>query len=108
MTGELPQVSERLIGAACSLGTDEMRQRLADWRRLRDRATSITPIPGGARLSFDATEPMAPIAGLASLESECCAFYTFGLRIDGPTRELDISAGTDGEAAVHALIGLEP
>lgn len=100
---------ERLIGAACSLNANEMRQRLADWRRLRDRATSITPIPGGARLSFDATEPMAAIADLASLESECCAFYTFRLRIDGPTtRELDISAGAGGEAAVHALIGLEP
>jgi hypothetical protein len=31
----------------------------------------------------------------------------FALRIDGPTRQLDISAGPGGEPAVRALVGLE-
>jgi len=98
---------ERLIGAACSLNSDEMRKRLVEWRGLRDRATSIEPLAGGARLGFDATEPVRPIADLVSRESGCCAFYTFTLRIDGPTRQLDISAGAGGEPAVRALVGLE-
>ncbi len=107
MSTELPLAPDRLIGAACSLTGDEMRQRLADWRRLRDRATTVTPIPGGARLSFAPDEPMSAVADLASRESECCAFYTFTLRIDGPARALDISAGAGAGAAVHALLGLE-
>ena len=84
-----------------------MRERLAEWRGLRDRATAIEQVRGGARLSFAAAEPVALIADLVSRESECCAYYTFSLRVDGPTRELDISAGPGGEPAVRALIGLD-
>ena len=106
--GELPIAANRLLGAACSLNTTEMRERLAEWRGLRDRAFDIDAIEGGARLTFDAAEPMAGVAALATRESECCAFYSFTLRIDGPTRQLDVSAGIGGEPAVHALIGIEP
>ena len=68
----------------------ELKQRLADWRSLRDRATKPEPIPGGQRLTFGAEAPIEPIAQLAALESECCAFYTFTLRVDGPARQLEI------------------
>jgi hypothetical protein len=98
---------DRLFGACCSLGTDELRQRLASWRGLRDRATSIDPVPGGARLALDAAEPIDAVAGLVAAESECCPFYTFTLRVDGAARQLEISAGIGGEPAVRALIGLE-
>jgi len=104
---ELPIAPDRLVGAACTLNSDELRERLTEWRALRDRATAIEPLPGGARLAFEATESVAPIADLVSRESVCCSFYTFTLRVDGPVRQLDISAGAGGEAAVRALVGLE-
>lgn len=104
---ELPMASERMIGAACTLGTAELRQRLADWRAVRDRATQLEPIPGGVRLTFAADDPIEPLARLAALESECCAFYTFILRVDGPARQLEISAGVGGEPAVQGLLGTE-
>ena len=104
---ELPMAAERMIGASCTLGAAELKQRLAEWRSLRDRATQAEPIPGGTRLTFTADEPLEPIAQLAALESECCAFYTFTLRVDGPLRQLEISAGLGGEPAVRALLGLE-
>jgi MerR family copper efflux transcriptional regulator len=103
---ELPIVCARLIGAACTLGTEELRQRVDEWRALRDRATAIDEIEGGARLTFNPDEPMEAVANLVSLESECCSFYTFTLQIDGPARRLEISAGTGGEPAVRALLGL--
>jgi hypothetical protein len=107
MNPELHQAPNGLIGASCSLNADEMRQRLADWRGIRDRAVAVTPIPSGARLTLAANEPMPAIAALVSRESDCCPFYTFTMRIHGPSRELDIGAGAGGESAVHALIGLD-
>lgn len=106
MASELTKAPEGLLGAACALNSDEMRERLAEWRDVRDRATSIEPLPGGARLTFGTAESVGPIADLVSRESECCSFYAFNLRIDGSTRHLDISAGTGGEPAVRALVGL--
>lgn len=103
---DLPMASERMLGAACTLDTAGLKQRLADWRALRDRAKHTESIAGGTRLTFDANEPLEPIARLAALESECCAFYTFYLRVDGPVRQLDISAGKGGEPAVAGLLGI--
>jgi hypothetical protein len=99
--------SQRLVGASCTLDTAGLKQRLADWRALRDRATHVEPVAGGTRLSFSANEPIEPIARLAALESECCAFYSFALRVDGPARQLDITAGVGGEPSVAALLGIE-
>lgn len=104
---ELPLVSERLIGAACTLDAEQLPERLREWRALRDRAISVEPITGGARVSFSADEPIGAVADLVALESECCAFYAFTLRVDGPTRQLEINAGAGGEGAVRALLGLE-
>jgi hypothetical protein len=104
---QLPTASERLIGAACTLGTNEMRERLRAWRDVRDGALSIAPIPGGASVAFGPDQPMSAIAELMTLESECCPFYTFTLQVDGPMRQLEISAGAGGEPAVTALLGLD-
>lgn len=99
--------SERLIGAACTLDSETLRERLAEWRGLRDRSPAIEPLPGGARLVLDGAESVAGVADLVARESECCPFYSFTLRVDGPSRHLDITAGHGGEPAVLALIGAE-
>ena len=99
--------SERLIGAACTLGTAEMRERLRSWRNVRDGALSIEAIRGGARLALGSDQRVSDIARLMSLESECCPFYTFTLQVDGPLRRLEITAGPGGEPAVTALLGLD-
>jgi hypothetical protein len=104
---ELPVVPERLIGASCTLEGESLRERLAEWRGLRDRSTAIEPLADGARLTLDAAESVAAVADLVARESECCSFYTFTLTIDGPARHLDITAGPGGEPAVFALIGAE-
>lgn len=97
---------ERLIGAACTLGQMEMRARLHEWSALRDRAKEIRQVTDGRTLILADDEPMAAVADLAARESACCAFYTFTLRLDGPTRELQITAGPGQEPAIEVLLGL--
>ena len=99
--------SERLTGAACTLDSEALHERLAEWSGLRDRSSAIESLPGGARLVLDEAEPVAHVADLVARESQCCPFYSFSLQIEGPARHLDISAGPAGEPAVLALIGVE-
>jgi hypothetical protein len=105
---QLDEVSsgDRLVGATCTLEASEMPARLREWAELRDRSTAIRPIDGGVALSLSAAEPIGALAELVARESECCAFYTFLLRVDGPTRELEITAGDGREVAVQLLLGL--
>jgi hypothetical protein len=97
---------DRLVGAACTLDAAEMRARLREWASLRDRSTGIRPIAGGLAVGLATSEPLDQVADLAAREVECCAFYTFLLRIDGLTRELEISAGSGREIAVRTLLGI--
>ena len=97
---------DRLIGAGCTLGSAEMKVRLREWAGLRDRSTGIRDIEGGVVIGLAADEPVDRVADLAARESECCAFYTFLLRIDGETRELEVTAGEGREIAVRVLLGL--
>jgi hypothetical protein len=98
---------DRLIGAACTLSEEDLRKRVAEWRALRERATAVEDLDGGVALTLAADEPIVPVADLVAREAECCPFYTFDLRIDGPARQLDITAGTGGEPAVRALLGID-
>jgi hypothetical protein len=97
---------DRLLGAGCTLSAAEMPARLKEWAELRDRSMGITPIEGGVSMALSASEPMTTVADLITRESECCPFYSFVLRIDGPARELQVTAGAGREIAVQALLGL--
>jgi hypothetical protein len=97
---------DRLIGASCTLSEEDLRTRIAEWRALRERATAIDELDGGVGLTLAAEEPIVGVADLVARESDCCPFYTFELRVDGPARQLDITAGTGGEPAVRALLGM--
>jgi hypothetical protein len=98
--------SDRLIGAGCTLGAAQMKVRLREWAELRDRSTGIRDVDGGVVIGLAAGEPLDRVADLATRESECCAFYTFLLRIDGDRRELEVTAGEGREIAVRVLLGL--
>jgi hypothetical protein len=99
---------DRLQGACCTLDAAEMPARVKEWSDLRDRSVAIRPIDGGVALNLAPSEPMSQVADLIARESECCAFYTFTLRIDSHGRELQITAGEGREIAVQALLGVAP
>ena len=96
--------ADRALGAACSLTDAERRERLQDWRSLRDRSL-VEPIRDGVRLIFQPDHSMFAVANLAEREAECCPFYEFKLSVSGEERTLDVTAGPGREAAVQALLG---
>ena len=105
---DLPEASDPLVGAGCTLGREELKRRLADWRGLRDAAESVEVAGDTVRLRVapTAAETLEEALRLAALESECCPFYRFTLRVDGPRRELEIDGGSGRRAAVEALLAL--
>jgi hypothetical protein len=102
---DLP-VAERLLGAACNLSEEDLRRRIAEWRELLRRATTVTPTSAGVTLELAADEPIPAVADLVAREAECCPFYAFTLHVDGPDRRLEVTAGPGGGPAVQALLGL--
>jgi len=103
-----PTVSstDPMIGACCTLDASDLPIRLAEWRRLRDRATSIDEGASAVRLTFSSDVTIEEVARLVDLESACCTFYRFTMAIDGDARSLTVDAGPNGQPAVRGLLGL--
>src|ERR671918_502728 len=95
-----------MVGAACSLGTEDRRKRLAAWRAVRDDALAIETVDDAIRLRLPSDYPIAEVARLIGLESECCPFYRFTISVDGAVRMLAVDAGPGRLPAVSALLGL--
>ncbi len=90
---ELPLFGERLIGASCTLSAPELRARLSAWRELVNRAQAVESVSDGVRLVLPVEQSMADLIDLVVSESECCAFYTFTVSVEGPDRRLDLAPG---------------
>lgn len=103
----LPTVRDGLIGACCTLDSAAIPERLAAWKQLRERSTSVDEMHGGIRLGLPADERLDRIIGLVAAESECCSFYRFTITVDGGGRWLEVDAGPDGAPAVRALLGVD-
>jgi hypothetical protein len=104
---ELDPSDSELLSASCTLEPGEMRQRLEEWLALTQRSTAVRPTSTGAVLQLAADEPLDRLARLVELESQCCGFYRFSLRVSGGSRELEIDAGPNGNLAVTALLSLD-
>ena len=103
---EAAPAADELLSAACTLGPGAMKSRLAEWTALRDRCSEVSRDGSRTVLVLAANEPLDELARLIDLESECCGFYHFSLRVAGGRRELEIDAGPTGGPAVAALLSL--
>jgi hypothetical protein len=106
----LPDVSAQAddlrLGASCTLGEAELRERVRQWRALRARS-QVAPTPSGAKLVLGPDEDLGAVVDLAAAETQCCPFYSFSLTITGAERALVIDAGPEGASVVGALLGLD-
>ena len=78
---------------ACTLGPDQIGDRLTQWREATAGATHH-PINDGLRLTLPA-ERAATLTALAVAEQQCCPFFDFRLHLDGPVVHLEARAPSD-------------
>lgn len=93
-----------LLPIACTLGVDEGRQRIEDWRAVvRRSGTSTMRDPGVITIEFrDGPEVGAQLTRLVNAERDCCAFLGWELLRTDAGWALRIT-GTDDELATVSL-----
>lgn len=94
---------------ACTLGSAELPARRREWEELCAGALeSIEQTADGVRLSFRPVgDAEGEIRRLAALEAQCCAFADWTVRRGPAGPVLEVTAGSDGVTAVHALFQVE-
>jgi hypothetical protein len=73
---------------ACTLGDEEARHRVEEWRRFFEESTDVAELVGRERLRVRLNplqETLAVAVDLALREKSCCKFFDFSLdlQLDG-------------------------
>lgn len=95
------------VPIACTLASDELGARLAEWRTLAGTAVGRQRLAGGVQLEFPRTVDLAAVATLIAAEQECCRFLTFTMTVADDHVLLTIAAPRDAMSYVDELVGCE-
>lgn len=87
---------------ACTLGGDEVGERVREWQGVVERAHGRREIPGGLILTFPADHPQLA-AEIAAAEQRCCAFFRFTLHLTPGALELTVEAPTEAQPLLADL-----
>jgi MerR family transcriptional regulator, copper efflux regulator len=94
------------VPIACTLQPGQMPDRIADWQRLLDAATTRSRTPDGRiRVEFGAGLDVAELASVVQAEQQCCAFFAFALTIDERGTALEVGAPAEGLDIVASMFG---
>ncbi|GAA2133895.1 MerR family transcriptional regulator [Actinomadura napierensis] len=91
----------RTAPVACSLNSEDMQKRAAQWRVLL-RGATCERISDGVRLSMPA-ERAGRVAELAAAEQQCCPFFDFRLHLAGGMVRLEVRAPSDAAGLLDEL-----
>jgi DNA-binding transcriptional MerR regulator len=98
------EVDDRPI--ACTLGSDEMPQRLDDWQALLGHARARSQAADGSlRVEFDDDVDAGTLARAVAAEQACCAFFSFVITVDDRGVGLEVHAPADAADIVASLFG---
>ena len=91
------------LAIACTLGSGDFKERVADIRALAERALLRSERrPLQLCLTY-AAEALNDVESLVAGEAECCAFLDFALRTDAEGVHLTITAPIEALAAADEL-----
>lgn len=86
---------------ACSLRPAETQERVARWQAVLAQA-GRREVEHGVALSVP-SERAGELAALCVAEQDCCPFFDFMLRFEGPTVSLEIRAPRQARELIEAL-----
>jgi MerR family transcriptional regulator, copper efflux regulator len=86
---------------ACSLGGQDMDDRIQQWHDLLADADYV-PIPDGMRITVS-LELAAGVAEMAAAEQRCCPFFDFRLHLAGQRLHLEVRAPAEAASMLAAL-----
>jgi DNA-binding transcriptional MerR regulator len=93
---------------ACTLESEAIPDRLAEWQAVLDRAVSRTTATDGAlRVEFDDPIHLSELARLVAAEQHCCAFFSFTITVDVRGIALEVRA-SDGASDIVAFLFGQP
>ena len=90
----------------CTLGTDDVPERLREWRAVLSRVEARQVTPEGITLRFPRDAALlGSVADLAAREVACCSFFTFALTLNAHGAWLAVGAPAEAKAMVIDLFG---
>jgi hypothetical protein len=96
-TGDVP--------IACTLGPDNMDERIATWQTVTATALAREALDGGVRVRLPRSTDLAALGQLIDDEQTCCAFFTFTLTVTSDAVLLDMHAPEDALPLAYAVVG---
>jgi DNA-binding transcriptional MerR regulator len=90
---------------ACTLGHDEMSDRIADWEAVLAHVRERSALEGGVRLTFASGVDIAEVVRLARAEQACCSFFRFELTVDDRGTALEVRAPA-AQTVLAAVFGV--
>lgn len=92
------------VPVACTLSSDDVKQRVAGWHRVLDDTTARTPLDGGVHLAFAATIDVQELTRLVVAEQDCCRFFDFAITVDGRGVGLDIRGPLEALEPIFGVV----
>ena len=92
------------VPIACTLSSDDMKLRVADWHRVLDDTTARTPLDGGLHLAFAATIDVQELTRLVVAEQDCCRFFAFAITVDDHGVGLDIRGPLESLEPIFGVV----
>ncbi|MFD4366460.1 MerR family transcriptional regulator [Rhodococcus sp. NPDC058521] len=100
------------VAIACSLGRDELGDRVRDWHDLLATATErrfaeADSLTVGVRYTF-CTNPdvISALGKLVAAEQQCCSFYSFVLQTGASDTHLEVRAPREAQPLLDELFGI--
>ena len=106
MLGKKPDNPGAATPIACTLSSQSMRGRLAEWQNLLTHVIDRGPIEHGLRATFGPSVPLDELIRLVAAEHDCCQFFQFSITGDTRGLALEVRFPADALPVLHSLFGV--